>query len=555
MVQGYILSQIKILGTYLYLLLLFLTYFLKGQLVTTYTGTFSRGDVDGSLSEARFYDPTGVVFDGSGNLFVVDAYNHKIRKITPAGIVSTFAGTGTIGSADGTGTAASFNYPWGIAIDASNNLFVTDGHNNKIRKITASGVVTTFAGSGTVGSADGWGASFNNPYGIAVDNLGNVYVADLDNHKIRKINPSGYVTTLAGSGTAGSLDATGLEASFNKPTGIAVDASRNLYVVEEFSYKIRKITPLGVVSTFVGSGTDGTDDGIGTSARFGVSFGICIDNSSNLYVSDYSHCTIRKVAQSGLVVTIAGTGELGYVDGIGRAAGFSLPAGMTLDASGNLYIAELYRHRIRKLAPIPEIKISQNNNELMNGTGSYNFGTISSNSTTITFTIENVAPTEKILSLTGVPKVEISGSDQLDFSVDISNTSSNVAVGQSTTFSITFAPLSTGSKTATITVLNDDIDEGQYTFTVTGNSIITEIDNSAIIPNVTFYPNPTAGNLSVMAPQSGQIIVQNVQGLKMLEQKIVEGSNIISVENFPAGLYILSYLDGKLNYQMPFIKN
>ena len=182
--------------------------------------------------------------DGSGNLYVADASNNRIRLITTNGTVSTFAGSGTAALIDGTGTAASFYYPYGIAIDAAGNLYVADERNNAIRKITSSGVVTTLAGSGSVGSADGTGAaaSFSNPTGVAVDSAGNIYVTDVGNNEIRKITPAAVVTTVAGSAKSGFADGTGAAAEFEYPYGLSIDPKGNIYVSDQGNEKIRKIT-------------------------------------------------------------------------------------------------------------------------------------------------------------------------------------------------------------------------------------------------------------------------------------------------------------------------
>jgi len=181
---------------------------------------------------------------------VTDAHNNRIRKITPADriedrVVSTFTGSGTEGSGNGTGTAAQFYYPFGVAVDSSGNIYVADTNNHRIRKITPAGVVSTFAGTGTEGFANGTGteAQFNLPTGVAVDSRGNVYVADQVNHRIRRITPAGVVSTLAGTGTRGHADGTGTEAQFNYPTGVAVDSSGNVFVADNVNHRIRKITP------------------------------------------------------------------------------------------------------------------------------------------------------------------------------------------------------------------------------------------------------------------------------------------------------------------------
>lgn len=328
--------------------------------VTTFAGSTTAGSTDATGTSASFSSPQGVVVDASGNVYVADTNNNKIRKISSSGVVTTFAGSGLTGSTDGIGTAASFNRPMGLAIDASGNLFVADGTNCKIRKITSSGVVTTLAGSGSVGSADGTGtaASFYLPTGVAVDASGNVYVADMYNHKIRKITAAGVVTTLAGIGSSGDVDGAGTVAKFTMPTGVAVDASGNIYVADSGTYKIRKITPAGVVSTFAGTGSPGSADGTGTAASFNYPFGVVLDGSGNLYISDQYNHKVRKITSAGVVTTLAGTGSAGSVDGTGATASFNLNAGIAIDSNSALYLADKNNHKIRKIY-VPEVLLYQ----------------------------------------------------------------------------------------------------------------------------------------------------------------------------------------------------
>jgi NHL repeat len=264
--------------------------------VTTLAGTGSYGNADGAGAVASFAYPSGVAIDG-GNLYIADASNHKIRKIViSTGAVTTLAGSGTAGSVDATGTAASFNRPSGISSDGV-NLYVTDESNHKIRQIVIStGAVAALAGSGIAGAVDATGtaASFNRPSGISSDGV-NLYVSDTRNHKIRKIVlASGAVTTLAGSGTAGSVNATGAAASFTSPTGVTTDGI-NLYVADTGNHKIRKIViASGAVSTWAGTGIAGVIDGTGASASFFYPFGIA-SAGGKLFVTDYIGHTIRKI--------------------------------------------------------------------------------------------------------------------------------------------------------------------------------------------------------------------------------------------------------------------
>jgi sugar lactone lactonase YvrE len=320
-------------------------------LVTTFAGTGVAGGVNGNATVSSFDRPAGLAFDSIGNIYIGEYGGHRIRKITPAGVVTTFAGSGTPGATDGTGVAASFNQPEGIVVDSSGNLYVADTNNNKIRKITASGVVTTLAGSGTIGAADGTGASatFNRPFDLALDAAGNVYVGDCNNNKIRKITPAGVVTTLAGSGSPGATDATGSAASFNGTRGLVVDSSGNVYVADILSHKIRKITPSGVVSSYAGSGTRGSVDGVGTAATFNEPSALALDSAGNLYVGETGGHKIRKITPAGVVTTLAGSGATGSSNGTGSAASFNGPYALDVDPSGTLYVADTENHLIRKI--------------------------------------------------------------------------------------------------------------------------------------------------------------------------------------------------------------
>jgi len=322
--------------------------------LTATSGTLAGNNIgfaNGAGTAALFNQPTGVVKDAAGNIFVADRDNHRIRKITAAGVVTTFAGSGTAGFTNGTGTAASFNQPYGIAIDASDNIYIADRINNAIRKITAAGVVTTMAGNGAAGSANGTGAaaSFHEPLGVAVDAAGNVFVADYINSLIRKVTPGGVVTTFAGSSSIGLTDGTGTAASFHGTFGVAFDASGNLFVGDYNNNAIRKITPAGVVTTFAGNGMGGTTDSTGAAARFNHPTAMAIDASGKIYVCDAFNNRIRIITAAGVVTTLAGS-NAGNTDGTGANTKFATPIGICADwANNSLYIADFDNHRIRKI--------------------------------------------------------------------------------------------------------------------------------------------------------------------------------------------------------------
>ena len=327
----------------------------KAQVVTTLAGSGAYGSADGTGTAATFYTPQGVAVDSSGNVYVADRVNNKIRKITPTGEVTTFAGSGALGSDDGPGAAATFFRPNGVAVDLSRNVYVADSGNNKIRAITPASVVSTLAGSGAIGSEDGPGAeaTFGWAVGVAADSSGNVYVADSGSNKIRKIAAGGVVTTLAGSGAGGSADGSGDVATFSEPSGVAVDSSGNVFVADTDSHKIRKIAPGGVVTTFAGSGAPGSADGTGTAATFTLPFGVAVDSSMNVFVADSGNNKIRKITPAGVVSTLAGSGAYGSADGIGTAATFYAPSGVAVDSSGHVYVADSGSNKIRKITQPP----------------------------------------------------------------------------------------------------------------------------------------------------------------------------------------------------------
>jgi len=305
-----------------------------------------------------FNNLAGITADGQGNLYVADQDNQTIRKIDSNNNVTTIAGqVGVEGSADGQGTNASFYYPSGITSDGQGNLYVTDQDNQTIRKIDSNNNVTTIAGQvGNTGSANGQGtnATFSGPNGITADGQGNLYVVDQDNSTIRKIDSNNNVTTIAGRAGyqfQGSADGQGTNASFSVPAGITADGQGNLYVVDQNNFTIRKIDSNNNVTTIAGQlGISGSADGQGTNASFNYPNSITRDGQGNLYVTDPSNQTIRKIDSNNNVTTIAGqVGNQGSANGQGTNATFYYPTGITSDSQGNLYVTDLYNETIRKV--------------------------------------------------------------------------------------------------------------------------------------------------------------------------------------------------------------
>jgi len=373
-------------------------------LVSSFVGGLSSSVlVDGIGTNSSFYYPAGLSFDSAGNLYVADSGYNAIRKVTSQGLVTTIAG-GTRGFIDGLGKVANFNSPQGITVDVGGNLYVSDQYNQAIRKINPIGFVITIAGSKTgFSNANGVAASFNYPDGIAIDGNGNLLVVDTFNNAIRKINPSGIVSTLSGKGpTQGYIDATGTDARFNAPWGLAVDNAGNVFVADSKNNVVRKITSKGVVttianvsdprglaldgvgnifvgsnnkvlkisasgsiSTFAGSGLSGLTDGLGTAATFTGVYGMVIDKSGNIYVADFNN-SIRKITPSGIVSTFAG-GKTGFDNGVGLAASFSGPTGVTIDSKGNLFVADRYNNAVRKITPEGVVSTFAGGTQIING--------------------------------------------------------------------------------------------------------------------------------------------------------------------------------------------
>lgn len=313
------------------------------------------GHADGAGTEARFYLPNNVAVGADGTVYVADTANNTIRKITPDGVVSTLAGqAGNHGQADGPGTDARFWAPFGIAVDRAGNIYVADTANNVIRKISPDGMVQTLAGTaGLPGSKDGAGpnARFRNPWSVAVDSAGNVFVADMSNNTIRKITPDGTVTTFAGqAGQDGTADGLGASARFNHPFAVAVDNADNVYVSDTANNAIRKIDPHGMVITLAGlPGYPGNTDGSSDNARFSAPQGLATDGAGNILVADTGNNLVREITPAGVVTTLQTRPGTNAADATNSIA-LNSPGGVAVDAAGNIYIADTGNHCIRKLA-------------------------------------------------------------------------------------------------------------------------------------------------------------------------------------------------------------
>ena len=332
-------------------------------IIETVAGSSSIGD-GGAAVRAQLRSPAGAAADGAGNLYIADSSNQRVRKVDAAGVITTVAGTGERGYGGDGGAAvrAQLNFPSGAALDAAGNLYIADRDNQRIRKVDAAGIITTVAGTGERGYGGDGGAAvqaqLSSPQGVAVDGAGNLYIADRDNHRIRKVDTAGMITTAAGTGGGifggyGGDGGAAIRAQLKSPRGVAADGAGNLYIADTGNYRIRKVDAAGVITTAAGTGERGYggDGGAATAAQLRSPMGVAADGAGNLYIADENDQRIRKVDAAGVIATAAGTGERGYGGDGGTAVRAQLdsPSGAAADGAGNLYIIDSGNHRIRKM--------------------------------------------------------------------------------------------------------------------------------------------------------------------------------------------------------------
>lgn len=330
------------------------------------TGVAGFSGDGGAASAATLRFPGGLAFDSAGNLYIADSFNNRIRKVGSDGNISTFAGTGDFGNFGDTNiaTKAAMNRPYGLVFDSAGNLYIADAYNDEVRKVAASGgTMTTFAGKGTQGlGGDGGGATgalLNTPTAVILDAAGNLYIADTNNNRIRKVGTDGNITTFAGIGSAGSSGDGGPanSAAIDTPEGLAIDKAGNIYVSDTGGHRIRKITPDGNITTVAGNGNGGFqgDGGPATQASLYYPKGIALDpTSGNLYIADWLNSRVRVVTPDGKINTVAGSGQYNYSGDGGPATSATLkfPWALAVDATGKVYVADDENSTIRLLTPV-----------------------------------------------------------------------------------------------------------------------------------------------------------------------------------------------------------
>jgi trimeric autotransporter adhesin len=483
-----------------------LTPTIKSQTISTFAGNGNANySGDGAqATNAEINNPTGIAFDASGNLYLSDYNNNRIRKVDAQGVITTFAGNGTFGYSGDGGQAvnASLALPSTLVFDASGNAYIVDAGNNCIRKISSSGVITTVVGNGIAGYTGDGGlanmATLNFPCGIVFDQAGNMYIADRNNNAIRKVTTSGVISTFAGTGLGGFGGDGGAASSalLSHPNGVDFDKFGNLFIADKYNNRIRKVNTLGIISTVAGIGTPGStgDGGQASMAEFDSPFGVTFDQAGNYYVSDFNNNKIRKVYPNGIITTYAGNGTGGYSgdNGLANQAQIFNPEKVTLDAMGNVYIPDAVNQRVRKVTCItPEVFITGANSPVCSG-----------NSITLT----------------------ANGANSYNWSSGGSQ--SNLVITPTTNNNYTLTGITTEGCVAKSVV----------SVTV---SACTSIEESTTSKTFQVFPNPNKGEFVIHTEEVADLTILNAIGQVVLNRQLKVGVNNFDLSEQAKGVYLL----------------
>ncbi len=507
----------------------------QGQIISTFAGmgVGSGGySGDGGLATAAHIGGVGgSAFDAFGNLYFAIRGGHRVRKVSHTGIITTVAGTGSPGAVGdgGMATDAQINSPLAVAIDTSGNLYIADYYNSKIRKVDfATGIITTIAGNGTHAfSGDGGpatGASLNYPNNICFDYLNNLYIADWMNHRVRKVTPSGIITTVAGNNSIGYTSDGGLAdtTTLNDVWGIAVDSSNNVYLADNGNYRIRRIDNVtGIITTIAGNG-NGVYNGeglIATNAQF-VPYGLAFDIVGNLYFADKAWERVRKVDTNGRVYTVAGTGTSGFSGDGGPSTSALLynPESISTDICGSIYISDLQNQRIRKVSfPTPIF-------------------------------------TYPTISLSGTTSMPLGSTVTVNATVASAGSSYIIHwMNHGVLFASTTVPVVTYTKTPgadTITArVVSTATYGCYDSTTSLGHIVISATTGLLMPagrDIFIYPNPANNELTIENAQPGsEYKLYDVVGAIKQQGILPQSNNTIPLHTLPSGMYLLQMADTK----------
>jgi hypothetical protein len=483
-------------------------------------GTAGFSGDNGLAGSAELNGPYGVAVDSGDNLYIADPDNNRIRKVAAGtGVITTIAGKGTAGynGDNGAASSAELNLPTGVAVDSAGNVYIADAGNNVIRKINTSGTITTVAGNNAEGYSGDNGAATNatlyTPTGVAVDSAGNLYIADTNNNRIRKVGTSGTITTMAGTGTAGYTGDNGAAngATLNKPAGVVVDSTGNLYIADTGNDVVRMIATSGTISTIAGNGGAGYsgDGGPATSARLNSPYGLNLDSAGDIYVADSMNNVIRMVNTAGIISTVAGNATNGYSGDGGQAtsAALSNPRGVALDSQGNFYLSDQNNNRIR---------------EVNTPAGSVLFPTTAVGSTSVAVTIPLVINAGGT-TITRISAAVSQGGKQ-EYAATTSGCDLNTALTVSTicNVSVTFSPGYSGQRSVPLQVVSS---AGTFAFAMTGIGTAPQV---ALSPGIITTVAGASGDLPV-GLITGSVAVDSAGNLYFAAGAGMEGNFVLEL--------------------------
>lgn len=583
----------------------------NAQTINTFAGNGTAGfsGDGGPATAAKLNIPQAIAVDASGNVFFSDLSNNRIRKVNTSGIISTFAGNGTAGFAGdgGPATAAEFNMSvYGIACDGSGNVYFANNTDNRVRVVNTAGIINTMAGNGTFGfSGDGGpatAAELNAPFGVAVDASGNVYIADMLNYRVRMVNTAGIISTFAGNGFPATSGDGGpaTAASIYKPRSLTFDGSGNLYIYEDGGPNnvIRKVNTSGVISTYAGccGGGYSGDGGPATAAQMTNVWGLAFDGSGNLYNSAQGNNRVRVINSAGTINAFAGTGVSGYGGdgGPATAALLNSPWGVATDGSGNLYIADGGNNRIRKVmgitsgvAPItgttsvcvasttPLSDATPGGTWTSSATGIAAVGSssgivsgVAAGTATITYTVGASYATTTVTVVAGPPVVVITASAT---SVCVGHTITlNGTPAGGTWTSLTTSIATVGSSTGLVTgvttgtapivySVSNACGTGTNTLNVTvtsGGPCTTNVKEEELSPyndpGLSVYPNPNNGTFTFLVSteedEKVQVVITNIMGQKVKELTMNSNEAKYMILDQPPGIYFIAARSGSQTF-------